>query len=164
MTLQTTPWSSVGQYLHKVSFFLCPVATTEGLWGQAGNMLSGRDSLNMVPTWFLCIPVRLLSCWHSGQPAHCGQIHGTAEWERCHSVKGSLGFCLWNNNKETKKGKCRVLHLLRNNPMYQHRLRANLLGSSSAENRKRGPGGQQAAHEPGVCPGDQESQRSPGIH
>jgi len=31
------------------------------------------------------------------------------------------------------KGKCRVLHLRRNNPMHQYRLRADLLESSSAE-------------------------------
>jgi len=31
------------------------------------------------------------------------------------------------------KGKGRVLHLGRNNPMHQHRLRADLLESSSAE-------------------------------
>jgi len=31
------------------------------------------------------------------------------------------------------KGKCRVLHLGRNNPMHQYRLAADLLQSSSAE-------------------------------
>jgi len=31
------------------------------------------------------------------------------------------------------KGKCRVLHLGRNNPMNQYRLRADLLESSSVE-------------------------------
>lgn len=76
------PVKLCGTVSHK-SFFLRPVATMEGLWGNAGNTLSGRDSSNLVPTWFLCIPVMLLSCWHSGQPSHL---------ERCHRARGSLAL------------------------------------------------------------------------
>ena len=37
------------------------------------------------------------------------------------------------NLMKFNKGKCRVLHLGRNNPMHQYRLRADLLQSSSVE-------------------------------
>jgi len=37
------------------------------------------------------------------------------------------------NLMKVNKGKCKVLHLGRNNPMHQHRLGIDLLGSSSAE-------------------------------
>jgi len=37
------------------------------------------------------------------------------------------------NLMKFNKGKCRVLHLGRNNPMHQYRLRADLMESSSVE-------------------------------
>ncbi|KAJ7417273.1 rna-directed dna polymerase from mobile element jockey-like [Willisornis vidua] len=62
------------------------------------------------------------------------------------------------------KGKCRTLHLGRNNPLHQHRLRADLLESSSVEKDLRGPAGQQAVHEPAVRPFGQEDQWDPGVN
>jgi len=56
------------------------------------------------------------------------------------------------------KGKCRVLHLGRNNPMHQYRLGADLLGSSSAERNLEVLVDDQVDHKPAVCPCFQEGQ------
>jgi len=61
------------------------------------------------------------------------------------------------------KGKCRILHLGRNNSMHQYRLGGYLLESSSAE-RDLGVLVDNLSHEPAVCPGYQEGQWYPGVH
>jgi len=56
--------------------------------------------------------------------------------EGCAAIQGDLDRLeSWaeRNLMRFDKGKCRVLHLERNNPMHQYRLRADLLESSSVE-------------------------------
>ena len=67
------------------------------------------------------------------------------------------------NLRRFNKGKCKVLHLGRNNCIHQNRLEADLLERSSAE-RPECSGGQQVGHEPAVCPCGQESQWYAGVH
>ena len=68
------------------------------------------------------------------------------------------------NQMRFNKSKCRVLHLGRNNCMYQYRLWDDLLERSSVEKDPGGPGRRQVDHEPAVCPGGQEGQWDPGVH
>ena len=57
------------------------------------------------------------------------------------------------NSMRFSKSKCRVIHLARNNPLHQYRLRGDLQEMSSAENL-----GQQVGYEPAVCPCGLEGQ------
>lgn len=68
-------------------------------WNQAGNAPSDRDSLDVVPTWPLCIPMMLVSHWHPGQAGHHCWAHWTTEQERCHTVRWALALYLWNDNE-----------------------------------------------------------------
>ena len=55
------------------------------------------------------------------------------------------------------KGKCRVLHVGRNNPMHQYRLGVDLLEGSSAERDLGVLVDNRLTMKPAVCPGCQES-------
>ena len=55
------------------------------------------------------------------------------------------------------KGKCRVLHVGRNNPMHQYRLGVDLLESSSVERDLGVLVDDKVDHEPVVCPGCQKA-------
>ncbi|PKU43389.1 rna-directed dna polymerase from mobile element jockey-like [Limosa lapponica baueri] len=62
------------------------------------------------------------------------------------------------------KGKCRVLHLGRNNPMHQYRLGADLLESTSEEKDLGVLVNNRMTNEPTMCPCGQEGQWHPGVY
>ena len=62
------------------------------------------------------------------------------------------------------KGKCRVLHLERNNPMHQYRLGVDLLESSSVERDLGVLVDNRLTISSAVCPGCQEGQWHSGVH
>jgi len=75
-----------------------------------------------------------------------------------------LGSWAERNLMKFNKGKCRVLHLGRNNPMHQYRLGVDLLESSSADRDLGVLMDDQVDHEPAVCSCCQEGQCDPGMH
>ncbi|GAB0188332.1 hypothetical protein GRJ2_001298500 [Grus japonensis] len=60
------------------------------------------------------------------------------------------------NLMKFSKGKCKVLHLGRNNPRHPHMLVADQLGSSFAEEKLSILVGLEVEHEPAMCPCDKE--------
>ena len=77
--------------------------------------------------------------------------------EGCAAIQQDLDrpeIWVQRNLMRFNKGKCKVLHLERNNPMHLYRLGADLLESSSVE---RDLSGRQVNHEPAGCPGCRES-------
>ncbi|RMC00684.1 hypothetical protein DUI87_23302 [Hirundo rustica rustica] len=79
---------------------------------------------------------------------------GYKRTEDRHFTKNCLKF---------SKDKCRILHMGKNNPMHQLRLEADLQRRSSVEeDLGLVPGGQEAVHEPALCPRGQEVQWNPG--
>lgn len=62
------------------------------------------------------------------------------------------------------KGKCKVLHLNKNNPMHQYRLgRGFLAGKQLCRDGSWGPGSQ-ADHKPALYCHGKEGQEHPGLH
>jgi len=75
----------------------------------------------------------------------------------------SLESLAERNLMRFNKGKCRVLHLDRNNPMHQYRLGADLLQSSSVERDLGVLVDEKLTMNPPVCTSCQEGQRDPGL-